>query len=443
MRQRLASALKEADFVAGDADKIADWDPYDQNASADWFDAEYMFGVPDGFDIVIGNPPYIQLQKNGGELGSLYRDAGYRTFAHRGDIYQLFYERGVSLARRNAGLLAYITSNSWLKAEYGKSTRRYFTESHTPLQLVEMGKDVFETAIVDSSILMMREGRTTGAPSVISAVDLDRLSNGEFPPAPEMWGQARPDGDTAWMILSNAGQSIMDKMLTRGTQLKEWDVRINYGIKTGYNDAFIIDTTTKDALIAADPKSVEIIKPVLRGRDIHRYQAQWTGLWLIVAKFGSYKTLPEDFPAIHKHLLQHEDRLRNRGQCRYSRSRARHSGADYPGQHHWLELDNNPKDTYLDLFAKEKLIWIELVESGRFAYDNSGIYGEATTFMLTGKDIKYMCALLNSMLIRWFLQLSCAHLKGHGGYFAGIQAHVYKTPAHPQNQTPPRRNARS
>ena len=139
----------------------------------------------------------------------------------------MFYERGVSLARRNVGLLAYITSNSWLKAAYGKSTRRYFAESHTPLQLIEMGKDVFETAIVDSSILVIREGRDVGTPSFVRAVDLDRLSNREFPPAPEMWGQARPDGDTPWNILSNAGQGIMDKMLAKGTLLKDWDVRIN------------------------------------------------------------------------------------------------------------------------------------------------------------------------------------------------------------------------
>ena len=384
------------------------WDPYDQNASADWFDAEYMFGVNDGFDVVIGNPPYIELQKNRSELGCLYKDSGYRTFAHRGDIYQLFYERGMGMAKSNTGLLAYITSNSWMKTEYGKSTRRYFTESHTPLQLVEMGKDVFETAIVDSSILLMREGRNTGAPSVVSEVDLDRLSSDEFPPAPEMWGRARPDGDKPWSVLSNAEQGVVDKMLTKGTPLKDWDVTLKRGITTGYNDAFIIDTETKDALVAADAKSAEIVKPVLRGRDIQRYQTQWPGLWLIVAKYGSYKTLPEDFPAIHKHLLQHEDRLRNRGQCRYSRSTARNSEADYPGQHHWLELDNNPKETYLDLFTKEKLFWADMAKFGRFAYSDAETYCNNKGYILTGKSLKYLCAVLNSSLITWLIRNTAA-----------------------------------
>ena len=394
LRKDLADELVKVGLQADAADRIAKWDPYDQNASADWFDAEYMFGVSDGFDIVIGNPPYIQLQKNGGELGRLYKDAGYRTFIRSGDIYQLFYERGVRLAKRNAGLLAYITSNSWLKAKYGKSTRLYLVESHTPLQLIEMGKDVFDTAIVDSSILMTREGRNGGVPPVVSAVDMDRTGGGEFPPAPEMWGQVRPDGDTAWMILSNVEQSIMDKMQTRGTQLKRWDVSINYGIKTGYNDAFIIDTATKDALIAADPKSVEIIKPVLRGRDIQRYQARWAGLWLI---YSHSDIVENDYPAIRKHLLPHKDRLSKR------RGGANQRTGEVPYEWWQLQADYYNSGAYRD-FAKEKLLWIELVESGRFAYDNSGIYGEATTFILTGKDIKYMCALLNSMLIRWFLQ---------------------------------------
>ena len=386
LRQRLASALKDADFVAGDADKIADWDPYDQNASADWFDAEYMFGVSEGFDIVIGNPPYIQLQKNDGELGRLYKDADYRTFARTGDIYQLFYERGVRLARRNTGLLAYITSNSWLKAEYGKSTRRYFTESHTPLQLIEMGRGVFETATVDSSIFMMREGRDKGTTSFVSAIDLDRLSNREFPPASEMWGQARPDGDAQWVILSNVGQSIMDKMMAKGTSLKDWDVTINRGVTTGYNDAFIIDTTTKDALVAADAKSSEIIKPVLRGRDIQRYKAQWADLWLIDTHNG-YGDVPainiDDYPAIKSHLIGFYERLtirQDKGKTPY----------------------NLRNCAFHEDFGKEKLLWRRVASEGMFAHEEREMYCINAVFMMTGDSLKYLCGMLNARLTSWF-----------------------------------------
>ena len=360
-----------------------------------------VFAPGRGFDIAIANPPYIRLQRDGGKFGNLYQDSGYATFVRTGDIYQLFYERGCQLLTPSRGLLAYITSNSWLRAEYGKPLRRYFAEKHTPLLLLELGKDVFESAIVDSGVLMLRSG---GNAQPFPAVDMDRVKSAEVPPPAELWGQALPDGDIPWSILSDDGHNVLLKMQARGIALRDWNINIAYGIKTGYNKAFIIDDKTKEALVAKDAKSAEIIKPILRGRDIRRFQAQWTGQWLIVAKFGSFRTLPEEFPVIYEHLLQYEDKLKARGQCRYTRSGTDSQRAGYLGQHHWLALDNNPRDAYLEEFAKEKLLWIELVEEGRFAYDNSGVYGEATTFMMTGGSLKYLCAVLNATLIRWFLQ---------------------------------------
>ena len=214
-----------------------------------------MFGNRDGFDVTIGNPPYVQLQKNGGALRKLYKDAGFETFAPTGDVYQLFYEKGCQLLTLEGGLLSYITSNSWLKAEYGKSTRRYFSEQHTPLRLLEMGKDVFENAIVDTSVLILREGTSdkTG-----KAVDMDRLPDKDFPPAESLWGELRTEGEKPWSALSTVERSVMDKMEAVGTPLKEWDIAIYRGVLTGYNNAFIIDNATKETLIAEDPKSAEI-----------------------------------------------------------------------------------------------------------------------------------------------------------------------------------------
>ena len=237
-----------------------------------------MFGNRDGFDVVIGNPPYNQLQEDGGKLGNLYKNAGYATFAKTGDIYQLFYERGCRMLRAQNGILAYITSNSWLKAEYGKKTRRYLAEHHTPTALLELGKDVFESAIVDSSILLLREG---GNAKPFPAVDLEQVETTDFPPPARLWGSVAPEGDAPWSILSIVERGVLEKMRNQGTPLKNWEVKINYGIKTGYNQAFIIDTATKEALVAEDPKSAEILKPVLRGRDIQRYRVAWKGLWLL------------------------------------------------------------------------------------------------------------------------------------------------------------------
>ena len=224
LRQDLAEALQEADFTAGDANKIAQWDPYDQNASAGWFDAEYMFGVADGFDVVVGNPPYVQLQKDEGRLADLYKDAGYDTYVRTGDIYQLFCEQGCRLLTRSTGVLSYITSNSWLRAEYGKHLRCYFGEWHTPLHLIEMGKDVFENTIVDTSIILLNEGQRNDLDGglAFSAVDMDQLTTQDFPPDSSQWGQVQLNGDAPWSILSTSGQSVMGKMRARGTPLQDW-----------------------------------------------------------------------------------------------------------------------------------------------------------------------------------------------------------------------------
>ena len=254
-QQKHKARKEKFDSSFEDARKITRWRPYDQNAKADWFDATYMFAIEDGFDVVIGNPPYIQLQKNRGELGKQYRNTGFETFARTGDIYQLFYEKGCQLLKPTQGLLAYITSNSWLKAEYGKALRRYFNERHTPLRLLEMGKDVFENTIVDTSVLLLREGNGN---EICHAVDMDKLPTTDFPPDEGFWGQTRLDGEKPWSILSRTEQSVMDKMHARGTPLKDWDIAIYYGIKTGYNAAFIIDNDTKEALIAEDSRSAAL-----------------------------------------------------------------------------------------------------------------------------------------------------------------------------------------
>ena len=308
LRTKLAEVLQQVvGLPAADADNISYWDPYDQNAQSDWFDAEYMFGVAEGFDLIVGNPPYIQLQRDGGKLGKLYKDAGYKTFARTGDIYQLFYERGCQLLKLGQGILSYITSNSWLKAEYGKRLRRYFSEQHSTLLLLEMGKDIFENAIVDTSILMVREGESgesgeTGETG--KAVDMDRLHDKQFPPDEKLWGQLRQEGERPWSALSVIERSIMDKMEAIGTPLKDWDIDIYRGVLTGYNRAFIIDDKLRASLVAQDPKSAEIIRPVLRGRDIQRYQAQWADLWMI-ATFPSLRLDINDYPAVKKYLLSY------------------------------------------------------------------------------------------------------------------------------------------
>ena len=393
--RKLALRQRSYDAALADARKVAEWDPYDQNARAGWFEPEYMFGVQGGFDVVVGNPPYIQLQKDGGLLGKRYQGVGYETFARTGDIYQLFYERGCGVLRPGAGTLAYITSNSWLKAEYGKRLRRWLAERHTPLSLIEMGKDVFD-AIVDTGVLAVREG---GSADRLPAVDMDRLDDGAFPPPERQWREARPSGEAPWSILSAVEWRVLDKMKTKGTLLRHWDVRINYGIKTGYNKAFIIDDATRDALIDEDPHSGEIIKPVLRGRDIRRWRARYARKWLI-ATLPSLQLDINDYPAVNRYLLSFgKARLEQSGKLLHDGNKARKKTP-----HAWFELQDSI--AYHEDYSKKKLFWIELADRGRFSYHDGKLFGEATTFVLTGEYLKFLCAVLNSKLTHWYLRHS-------------------------------------
>ncbi len=353
-----------------------------------------VFATRGGFDIAIANPPYVQLQGNQGLLADVYRNAGYTTFARTGDVYQLFYERGCQMLKPANGLLVYITSNSWLKAEYGKSTRRYFALNHTPLRLLEIGKDVFQSAIVDSGVMLLRTGGTAG---VFPAVDMDRLADKSIPPAENLWGRVRPDGDAPWSVLSAPEQSALDKMRAVGTPLAEWDVRINRGITTGLNDAFVIDTETKDNLVAKDPKSAQIIKPLLRGRDIRRYRARWAGKWLIYSHAGINI---DTFPAIKSHLLPYETTLRKRrGGARKDKS----GKLVIPYAWYELQADYFSSGAYKE-FAKEKLFWMDMSPEARFTYSNEDTFCNDKGYVLTGDSLKYLCAVLNSSLVTWMMK---------------------------------------
>ena len=361
-----------------------------------------VFAERGGFDVAIANPPYVQLQKDGGRLGRLYQGTGFTTFVRSGDVYQLFYERGCQLLRER-GLLAYITSNSWLRAEYGKPLRRFFAEQHTPLRYLDLGKDVFASAIVDSGVLLLRTGGGAGA---FPAVDMDRLHQGSFPPPDSLWGEARPDGEAPWSILSRHERKAMEKMRANGTPLQEWDLRINYGIKTGLNEAFVINNATRDALIAEDPNSAEIIKPVLRGRDIGRYRSEWAGKWLLFVpwhfplhldssvKGSSVRAealFQEQYPGVYRYLLKHKLALT-------SRNRAE-TGIRYE----WYALQRWAAD-YHEEFAKEKIIWMDMGAWGTFAYEPTETYINNAAYLITGDSLKYICGILNSSLISWYMR---------------------------------------
>mgnify|MGYP004604030721 CR=1 FL=1 len=203
----------------------------------------------------------------------------------------------------------------------------------------------------------------------------------------------------SWITLNSIEQSIKKKIEKVGVPLKDWDISINYGIKTGLNDAFIISTEKKDELIAADPKSAEIIRPILRGRDIKRYEYHFAELW-IIATFPSKKYNIDDYPAIKNYLLSFGiERLEQTGNKQIVngveiRSRKKTSNK-------WFETQDSI--SYWNDLNKQKIIWGEISDKPKFSIDENGQYfPEATTFLMTGNHLKYLLGFLNSTFSEYF-----------------------------------------
>lgn len=324
LREKLAKLLSDDDnFAPEDAKQLAAWNPYDQNAVSPFFDPEWMFGVVDGFDIVIGNPPYIQLQNNGGELAQLYEGCGYSTFARTGDIYCLFYERGWQLLKKN-GHLCYITSNKWMRAGYGEKTREFFANKTNPMLLIDFaGVKIFESATVDTNILLFSKSNNHHETvcAVTNKQNKDSVKNlSDFVQQQNVI--CCFDTSESWVVLSPIEQSIKKKIEAVGTPLKDWDINIYRGVLTGCNEAFIIDTAKRDEILAncqsdeEREKTAELIRPILRGRDIKRYGYVNNGLYLINTHNGIRGKLPRidinDYPAVKAHLDQYWDKISTR-----------------------------------------------------------------------------------------------------------------------------------
>jgi type I restriction-modification system DNA methylase subunit len=177
LSQCLGNMLKKNRFCNPvDAQKMADWNPYDQNTSSPFFDPWWMFGV-NGFDVVLGNPPYVQLQNNHGELADRYKDCNYKTFIRTGDMYQLFYEQGMNVLCQN-GCLCFITSNKWMRAGYGEKTRKFLSEKAQTIQLIDFaGQKVFESATVDVNIILIKKAEQSQGETSACIIKEKRINN--------------------------------------------------------------------------------------------------------------------------------------------------------------------------------------------------------------------------------------------------------------------------
>ena len=417
LREKLASLLAENnDFAPEDAKQLASWNPYDQNTVSRFFDPEWMFGLSDNpFDIVIGNPPYIQLQNNSGELAILYADCGYKTYARTGDIYCLFYERGWQLLK-DGGHLCYITSNKWMRAGYGEKTRDFLSHNTDPQLLIDFaGVKIFESATVDTNILLFSKNKNQHKTlcAVTNKQNKDSVRNLSVFVQQEGTLCDFP-GNDSWVILSPVEQSIKRKIESVGTPLKDWDINIYRGVLTGYNEAFIINTEKRNEILAncqseeERAKTAELIRPILRGRDIKRYGYNWADLWLI-ATFPSRHYDIEAFPSVKKHLLSYgKERLEQTGKT-YAVNGEKIK-ARKKTNNKWFETQDSI--SYWDDFNKPKIVYPNMTKYMPFVYDDMGYYTNQKCFVITGQNIAYLTAFFNSSLFKFCFRESFPELQG-------------------------------
>jgi type I restriction-modification system DNA methylase subunit len=359
-----------------------------------------VFHTGQGFDVVIANPPYVSVEKFARTAQQAEWKRRFKTYASRGDIYCFFYERALGLLR-NSGVLTFISSNKFQRAGYGKNLRKLLAgqQIETLMDFCEL--PVF-AASTDPMIVVLTSTPPPAEHTFPVVVIKDEEEFESLPQSVESRGslyandQLKADG---WSLEGNEGFSLVDKMRDTGEPLSEHvDGQYYYGIKTGLNDAFVVDHKTRGELIREDPNSERLLRPWLRGKDVKRWIHEFHDLYVIAVGFGWHKELSK-YPAILRYLKQFEKRLKARGQCKTSRS-----GAS-TGQHHWLELDNNPSQEFLSLFDHDRLV-LPIIRKGHgFCLVPGGSCSNDKTTFLISSDALYLLAVLNSSAIEWLVRM--------------------------------------
>ncbi len=401
LREQIAAELKNNGWGSNSAAALARWDPYDQNASEDYFDPEWMFGEKE-FDIVIGNPPYIQIQKFPAKQKAIWQKQGYQTYAATADIYCLFYERGGQLLR-NGGILCYITSNKWMRAGYGAKLRDYFSSSVCVNEILDFwGILVFKAATVDTNILRFSKDR---AVAQCNSVSIPKEFNFSVTLKEYMSIHAVPftlpsSSKENWAVLSKARRRIKILVEEQGVPLNEWNLYINRGVLTGYNEAFYLTTKERDAMIAEDPDCKELIAPLLRGRFVDRYATSWDKAWMI-ATFPALKLTINDIPKpIINHLSDYLPKLKQAGET-FINKEGKTDKTRKKTENQWFETQDSI--SYYKQFKKTKIIYPEITKWLGFYYDTEDNFvPNNKAFIITsqGDSLAYLTAFFNSHLFR-------------------------------------------
>ena len=284
IRAEISELLESVGFPHETTEKIAHWDPYDQNACADFFDPEWMFGVRAGFDVVIGNPPYISHDKIPEQLKTEIRNH-YQSYEPFADVYCYFIEKAIGLQNKQ-GILSFITSNSYLRAEYGAPIRKLLKNENMLLRVLNIeDSQVFESVIVNVAIIVSR--KSTNLTDDFCIVVNSPFSGNSFEDFIKNNGFHYPQtyfNSRSWNLVEPKFVELQKKLESSGKTLEQLMTKIRLGIATGSNEAFLIDEDKKREFCERNPVNAEIIKPILRGRDISRYSYTSVGQYILLGR---------------------------------------------------------------------------------------------------------------------------------------------------------------
>ncbi|HEG2501471.1 TPA: Eco57I restriction-modification methylase domain-containing protein [Campylobacter jejuni] len=377
-----------------------------------------------GFDLIIGNPPYIRQE----ELKELkpHLAKNYKVYKGTSDIYTYFYELGFNVLKDRGGVLSYITSNKYTRAGYGEALREFLLKNVKVLEYTDLnGIKVFDSATVDTSILCFEKSKSKD-----NKFKYLTLSNEILKTCAYDIGLYKDFAEFSQNSLSKESFTFSDentsalkaKIERIGTPLKEWyGFNIYRGILTGYNEAFIITTEKRNEILAnckdeaEKERTAKLIRKMLRGRDIKRYSYEWAGLWVINTHNGYKSKNGEKIEAIN---IEHYPSLK------------KHFDEFYPQLEKRADKGLTPYNlrncAYIEEFEKEKIVWAEMTKEACFVYDNSNFFTNQTCYFFTHCDYKYLLAILNSRLIVYYMQYISSHL-GQGA-FRWIRQYIEKLP---------------
>lgn len=350
-----------------------------------------------GFDLIIGNPPYIRQEEIKELKPNLAKN--YKVYKGTSDIYTYFYELGFNVLKEN-GVLSFITSNKYTRAGYGEALREFLLKNTQICEYIDLnGVKVFDSATVDTSILSFKKLKPKDSYFKYLALDNENLKtfnialNTNFKELPQ-----KSLSKESFTFSDENISALKAKIERIGTPLKDWyGLNIYRGILTGYNEAFIITTEKRNEILAnckdeeEKERTAKLIRKMLRGRDIKRYAYEWAGLWIINTHNG-YKDenknqIPPiniaEYPSLKKHLDEFYPQLEKRADKGITPYNLRNCA-------------------YIEEFEKEKIVYPETTQGAYFVYDNNGIFLEKTAFFLVCENLKYLQGLLSSNLVTYY-----------------------------------------